>query len=149
MNMSKKKSNLNYFKAVEDYLEKDFFNKTDRKVAFLIGRIYSYLANQEKSALKTTSLLTKLPLYTRRLDKVQILKIIGKMDDVVKRLISKSRGEVGTNKTLRQKLYDLLKDDLWESTHQELSLAFMMGFSFYVKSEEEEDDENEQMNGES
>lgn len=140
--MSNKQTAIDYEEAINEYLKNDFFEKIDRQIGFLVGRLYSYLANQEKSILKTSSLLTKLPLYTRRLNKQQILKVISKCDDVVRRLISKNKSEKSTGRGLRQKLHDLLKEDQWESSFEELSLAFMMGFSFFVKSESETE-ENE------
>ncbi|MHA1204185.1 MAG: hypothetical protein ACTSSL_04490 [Candidatus Heimdallarchaeaceae archaeon] len=128
-----------YYQKIEDYLSRDFFKKEDRKVSFLLGRYYSSLAYKEKNELKTTSLYTKLPVYTKRLDKEQIYKIIDKCNSVVKRLISKHKDTSKTDTRIWEKLNELLSKDKWESSYYELSLAFMMGFTFYVESEEKEE----------
>ncbi len=130
-----------YYAKIEEYLNRDFFKKTDRKVSFLIGKYYSSLAYKEKKELKTTSLYTKLPVLTKRLDKEQIYKLADKCNSVVKRLISKNKSTSKTEARLWEKLNDLLSKDEWESSHYELSLAFMMGFTFYVESEEENESE--------
>ncbi|MHA1401682.1 MAG: hypothetical protein ACTSQE_15130 [Candidatus Heimdallarchaeaceae archaeon] len=128
-----------YYDAIDEYLSRDFFKKEDRKISFLLGRYYSYLADKEKKELKTTSLYTKLPLYTKRLDREQIYKITDKCNSVVKRLISKNKETSKTARRIREALNELLSKDTWESSYHELSLAFMMGFTFYVESEEKEE----------
>ncbi|UJG44406.1 MAG: hypothetical protein K9W46_04300 [Candidatus Heimdallarchaeum endolithica] len=130
-----------YYAKIEEYLNRDFFKKTDRKISFLIGKYYSSLAYKEKKELKTTSLYTKLPVLTKRLDNEQIYKLADKCNSVVKRLISKNKSTSKTEARLWEKLNDLLSKDEWESSHYELSLAFMMGFTFYVESEEENESE--------
>ncbi len=135
-----------YYDQMGDYLSRPFFKKDDRKVCFLLGKYYEYLSNKEKTKLKTTSLYTKLPSYLRRLDKDQVYKILDKCNSVVNRLIAKNKGQTETLSNVREQLNDLLSKDNWESSHYELSLAFMMGFTFHVRSEKE--DENQEIDNE-
>ena len=116
-----------------EYLQREFFNKDDRKISFLIGRYYGYLAAKEKTVLRTTSLYTKLPMYTQRLNREQLLKILDKCNSVVKRLISKNKETKQTGTFRRNQISELISKDNWESTYDELSLALMMGFSYFVK----------------
>lgn len=125
-----------YYKEMEKYVSQDFFSRDDRKISFYLGRYYSQVSYYEKEELKTTSLLTKMPIYTNRLDKQQIIKIMDKCNAVVKRLISKHKSSGKTAATMRGKLNELLAKDCWESNHEELSLAFMMGYTFFVKNDE-------------
>ena len=130
-----------YYEKIEEYLSRDFFKKNDRKIAFLMGRYYSSLAYKEEEILKTKSLYTKLPLLTRRLDKEQIFKIADKCNSVVKRVISKNKDSSRTEARIWEKISDLLSQDEWESSYYELSLAFMMGFTFFVETKQKENQE--------
>ncbi|MHA1222723.1 MAG: hypothetical protein ACTSSG_14845 [Candidatus Heimdallarchaeaceae archaeon] len=132
-----------YYKKMDEYLERPFFKKIDRQLSFLTGNYYNHLAYREKEILKTTNLYTKLPVYTKRLDREQIIKILDKCNNVVKRLISKSKSTSGSSSYLREKIGQLMKEDCWESSNDELSLAFMMGFTFYSPSEKKEGGGNE------
>ncbi|MBN1329960.1 MAG: hypothetical protein JXA54_10850 [Candidatus Heimdallarchaeota archaeon] len=130
-----------YYKEIDDYLSRDFFINNDRKIAFLLGRYYNYLANKEKNILKTQSLYTKLPAYTKRFDKKSIYQLLDKCNSVVKRLISKNKTTSQTAGGIRDKLNELLAYDLWQSNFDELSIAFMMGFTFFVESIKNKDTE--------
>ncbi|MHA1221890.1 MAG: hypothetical protein ACTSP3_01265 [Candidatus Heimdallarchaeaceae archaeon] len=140
-----------YYKKIDEYLSRPFFDKVDRKVSFLTGSYYNYLAYLEKEKLKTTNLYTKLPIYTKRLDREQIIKILDKCNNVVKRLISKSKSTSGSSSHLREKIGQLIKENCWESSCEELSLAFMMGFTYYSPSktkDTEQEEKNELKEGE-
>jgi len=126
-----------YYQKIDRYLNRKFFSNTDRKLCFLLGHYYNYLARKESLILNTNSLYTKLPSYTRRLDREQILKLVDKCNSVVKRLIAKNRSVAKTASHIRRQLHELLMEDQWESSYEELSLAFMMGFSVYLGETEE------------
>ena len=127
-----------YFEKIDEYLDKPFFKAADRKTVFLLGRYYNYMAYLESSFLKTQSMLTKLPMYTKRIDKDQVIKILSKCNTVASRLISRNKTTKGSGGTLRERLNDLIAEDVWESSNQELELAFMMGFSARLKKEKKE-----------
>lgn len=130
--MEEEKKKIDYIEKIDEYLEKKFFREDDRKISCLAGRYYNYMAFLEKSVLKTHSLLTKLPMYTKRMDRDQILKIIEKCNSVANRLISKNKSTSGTGGILREKINEFLAEDIWKSSHHELAIAFMMGFSLYI-----------------
>ncbi|MCG3255976.1 MAG: hypothetical protein KAU62_07820 [Candidatus Heimdallarchaeota archaeon] len=134
--MNNENQKTDYYKIIDDYLEKKFFKEEDRKISFLVGRFYNHMAYLENKVLKTNSLFTKLPSYTKRMDKEQILKVLEKSNYVAFRLISKEKSTASTGVKLRERINKILSEDNWTSSHNELSLAFMMGFSFYVPSDE-------------
>lgn len=134
--MNEEKQKKDYYERLDDYLDNKFFSEDDRKISFLVGKYYNYMATLEKSILRTTSLYTKLPAYTKRMDRDQLLKVLEKSNNVATRLISKKKDTTSTGSKYREKINKLLSGDIWRSSHVELSLAFMMGFSYYVPSED-------------
>ena len=137
--MNKEEQINKFYKKIDEHLEKKFFNEDDRKLAFLVGKYCNYMASFEKSILRTSSLYTKLPSYTKRMDREQILRVLEKSNNVATRLISKHKSTASSGAIYREKINFLLSEVNWESSHCELSLAFMMGFSFFVPSEQEQE----------
>lgn len=134
-----KEEGKDYIEKINQYLEQDFFDKNDRRIAFLVGRYYNTMAYKEKEVLRTSSLTTKLPVYTKRLDKEKLIKVIDKCNDVAKRLESKLKK--AQSQWLMREIGRLIASDDWSSTYEELSLAFMMGYTFFAKKENKEEEE--------
>ncbi len=120
-----------------------FENRPDRQLAYLVGRYYSKATYLQQRELKTNSLIKKLPNFTKRLDLQKINSMMNECNLVLQKIASMKKTSNVMLADLRNRIFDLMQAiEEITSDHNELGIAFQMGYDSSLAQLRTEEEEN-------
>jgi hypothetical protein len=137
-----------------DYLKKElthpFFNSADLKATAAIGLYFRMVSYAQDKELGTKTLVKDTRVWFKEFNKKNILQIFAECNRINFIASEKLKRSNPMYASIRLLIEEYLKEDTWESSPEQLSLAFMIGYDSFssiygidpMEDEEEEGEDN-------
>ena len=128
-----------YTKRLKEHIEKEFsfsfLQSRDKQIAYLTGMYYNKAVYRQQSVFGTRSLIKRLPITSKKINKENIIKMLDECNIVMRKIASANKEKPFVPYAqLREQIFDLLKEiDSWDSSPYELNVAFQMGYDSYIE----------------
>lgn len=122
--------------AMEEKFQMDFFSKDDVKAACAVGALMSYATYMQETEFDTKGLSKVVSRTFDHMNEGRLQTMMSAASSVLFKLQSRSKKYVSTKH--RALASELMAEADWESTPEELQLAFILGYDLYNKVRSEE-----------
>ena len=123
----------NFIDQLKDEIKFPLFKDDDLKAAASVGLFYRLLSYQQESKLGTRTLVKDARYLINDIDKIKLLKLFKKTCEVAFVIKDKDRRKQLNYSNIRLIAEDYLKNATWQSSSEELSLAFMIGYDSWLR----------------